>query len=142
MELRALDQLLPADHSARVVWDFVQKLDLSEYYAGEGVWSWLHVEDAASATVAAAERGNPGIYLVADDEPLPVSRWLPAFSQWVKAPPPPQISIEDALKAGGDDAVFYGTRMRGASNAKVRRELNFQPRPLELIPDAVVAHAG
>lgn len=109
---------------------------------GEGIWSWLHVEDAASATVAATERGHPGIYLVTDDEPLPVSRWLPAFSHWVKAPPPPQISVEDALKTGGEDAVFYGTRMRGGSNAKAKRELNFHPRPLEWTADAAMADAG
>jgi nucleoside-diphosphate-sugar epimerase len=99
---------------------------------GEGVWSWLHIEDAAMATVAAAERGNPGIYLIANDQPLPVREWLPAFAQWVNAPPPPQISVEDALKtSGGADAVYYGTQMRGVSNAKAKRELNFQPRPLE-----------
>jgi len=100
---------------------------------GEGVWSWLHIEDTAIATVAAAEHGNPGVYIIANDEPLPVREWLPAFAQWLNAPPPPQISVEDALKAGGADAVYYGTQMRGASNAKAKRELNFQPRPLEWI---------
>lgn len=94
---------------------------------GEGVWSWLHIEDAAIATVAAAEQGNPGIYLIANDQPLPVRTWLPAFAQWLNAPPPPQISVEDA------DAIYYGTQMRGVSNAKAKRELNFQPRPLEWI---------
>src|SRR5215470_4742103 len=99
---------------------------------GEGVWSWVHIEDAAIATVAAAERGNPGIYLIANDRPLPVREWLPAFAQWVNGPPPPQISVEDALKtSGGADAVYYGTQMRGVSNGKAKRELNFQPRPLE-----------
>jgi nucleoside-diphosphate-sugar epimerase len=100
---------------------------------GEGVWSWLHIEDAAIATVAAAEQGNPGIYLIANDQPLAVREWLPAFAQWLNAPPPPQISVEDALKASGADAVYYGTQMRGVSNAKAKRELNFQPRPLEWI---------
>jgi 2-alkyl-3-oxoalkanoate reductase len=101
---------------------------------GEGVWSWLHIEDAAIATIAAAERGNRGIYLIANDQPLPVREWLPAFAQWLNAPPPPQVSVEDALKEdGGADAVYYGTQMRGASNAKAKRELNFQPRPLEWI---------
>jgi 2-alkyl-3-oxoalkanoate reductase len=102
---------------------------------GEGVWSWLHVEDAAIATVAAAERGNPGIYLITNDRPLAVREWLSAFARWLNAPPPPQISIEDALKAGGADAVYYGTRMRGASNAKAKKELNFQPRALEWVVD-------
>ena len=99
---------------------------------GEGVWSWLHIEDAAIATAAAAQRGNPGIYLIANDQPLPVREWLPAFAQWLNAPPPPQVSVEDASDAGAD-AVYYGTKMRGVSNAKAKRELNFQPRALEWI---------
>ena len=103
--------------------------------SGEGVWSWLHIEDAAIATVAAAEQGNPGIYLIVNYQPQGVREWLPAFAQWVNAPPPPQISVEDALKASGPDAVYYGTQMRGASNAKAKRELDFQPRPLEWIVD-------
>jgi nucleoside-diphosphate-sugar epimerase len=101
---------------------------------GEGVWSWLHIEDAAIATVAAAEQGNPGIYLIANDQPLAVREWLPAFARWLNAPPPPQVSVEDALKQdGGADTVYYGTKMRGVSNAKAKRELAFQPRPLEWI---------
>jgi 2-alkyl-3-oxoalkanoate reductase len=109
---------------------------------GEGVWSWLHIEDAAIATVAAAEQGNPGIYLIANDQPLAVREWLPAFAQWLNAPPPPQISVEEALKASGADAVYYGTQMRGVSNAKAKRELNFQPRPLEWIVDTALLRAS
>lgn len=105
---------------------------------GAGVWSWLHVDDAASATVAAVERGNPGIYLITDDRPLPVREWLPAYAQWLNAPPPPQVSIEDALQIGGADAVYYGTQIRGASNAKAKRELGFQPRPLEWMFESTV----
>ncbi len=106
---------------------------------GEGVWSWLHIEDAASATVAAAERGNPGVYLITDDRPLQVREWLPAFAQWLNAPPPPQISVEEALQIGGADTVYYGTQMRGASNAKAKRELNFQPRSLEWLVETTPA---
>jgi 2-alkyl-3-oxoalkanoate reductase len=106
---------------------------------GEGVWSWLHIEDAATATVAAAEQGNPGIYIIANDRPLTVSKWLPAFARWLNAPPPPQISVEEALKGDGADDVFYGTQMRGVSNARAKRELNFQPRPLEWTTGAAVA---
>ena len=109
---------------------------------GEGVWSWLHIEDAAMATVAAAEQGNSGVYLIANDQPLTVREWLSAFAQWLNAPPPPEISVEDALKASGPDAVYYGTRMRGVSNAKAKRELNFQPRRLEWIVDNAAAHAS
>jgi 2-alkyl-3-oxoalkanoate reductase len=108
---------------------------------GEGVWSWLHIEDAAIATVAAVERGNPGTYLIVNDQPLPMREWLPAFAKWVNAPPPPRISVEEALNAGGADAVYYGTQMRGASNAKAKRGLNFQPRPLEWMLNTAVAYA-
>ena len=109
---------------------------------GEGVWSWLHIEDAAMATVAAAERGNSGVYLIANDQPLTVREWLPAFARWVNAPPPPRISLEEALQSSGEDAVYYGTQLRGVSNAKAKRELNFQPRPLEWIVNTTAAHAS
>lgn len=109
---------------------------------GEGVWSWLHVEDAAIATVAAAERGNPGIYLIADDRPLALREWLPAFARWLHAPPPPRISVEDVLRTSGADAVYFGTRMRGLSNAKAKRELTFQPRRLEWVVDTAPARAS
>jgi nucleoside-diphosphate-sugar epimerase len=98
---------------------------------GDGVWSWLHIEDAATATTQALERGNPGIYLLANDQPLTVRQWLPAFARWLNAPPPPWIPLEDAPEASATDAVYYGTRMRGVSNAKAKRDLSFQPRPLE-----------
>jgi nucleoside-diphosphate-sugar epimerase len=100
---------------------------------GDGVWSWLHIEDAAAATVAAAEQGKSGVYLVVNDQPLAVRQWLPAFAAWVKAPQPPQVSVEEAPQRGGPDAVYYGTQMRGASNAKAKGELGFQPRKLEWV---------
>lgn len=106
--------------------------------SGEGVWSWVHIEDVAAATVAAVEQGNPGIYLITDDRPLKVRQWLSAYARWLKAPPPPQVSVEEALQIGGADAVYYGTQMRGASNAKAKRELNFQPRPLEWLVETAV----
>jgi nucleoside-diphosphate-sugar epimerase len=109
---------------------------------GEGVASWLHIEDAAVATAAAAEQGNPGVYLVANDRPLAAREWLPAYARWVDAPPPPRVSIEEALKAAGADAVYYGTQMRGVSNARAKRELNFRPRPLEWFDAAAEAARG
>jgi nucleoside-diphosphate-sugar epimerase len=108
---------------------------------GEGVWSWLHIDDAAMAAVLAAEHGTPGIYLVANDQPLAVRDWLPAFAQWLHAPPPRRVSIEDALNASGADAVYYHTRMRGASNAKAKRELCFRPRPLEWTAGAAIVQS-
>ena len=120
----------------------VQQQQLPIIGNGAGVWSWLHIEDAAIATVAAAEQGNHGVYLVANDQPLPVREWLPAFAEWVDAPAPPRISVDDALKASDADAVYYGTQMRGVSNAKAKRELDFQPRRLEWIADAATARAN
>jgi 2-alkyl-3-oxoalkanoate reductase len=109
---------------------------------GEGKWSWIHIEDAAFATVAAVDRGNPGIYLIADDRPLEVGVWLPAYAQWNNSPPPPHVSVEEALCVSGADAVYYGTQIRGVSNAKAKRELNFQPRSLEWMLETAVASAN
>jgi nucleoside-diphosphate-sugar epimerase len=110
---------------------------------GEGVWSWLHIEDAVIATAAAAEQGNPGVYIVANDQPLPVREWLPAFAKWLNAPPPPRISVEDVIATdGGVDAVYYQTRIRGVSNAKAKRELSFQPRPLEWMVETAPARTA
>ena len=97
---------------------------------GQGVWSWVHIEDAAAATAAALEC-RPGAYNVVDADPTPQRVWLPAFARAVGAPAPPQITKEEALAAFGPDTVYYATRLRGASNEKAKRELNFQPRPLE-----------
>ncbi|HTY56004.1 MAG TPA: NAD(P)-dependent oxidoreductase [Candidatus Binataceae bacterium] len=97
---------------------------------GQAVWSWVHVEDAALATVAALTAPS-GVYNVVDDDPVPVSRWLPDFARWVGAPAPPHVSEDDARAAAGEDAVYYGTKLRGASNKKAREILGFRPRRLE-----------
>jgi nucleoside-diphosphate-sugar epimerase len=94
---------------------------------GEGVWSWVHIEDAALATVAALT-APPGVYNVVDDDPSPVSRWLPAFARAVGAPAPPRITEQEAA---GEDAVYYGTKLRGASNDKAKKVFGFKPRRLE-----------
>jgi len=97
---------------------------------GNGVWSWIHIDDAAMATVAAVT-APAGLYNIVDDEPSPVSRWLPAFAKAVGAPPPPRVSEEEARTTAGEDAVFYGTRLCGASNKKAKETFGFRPRPLE-----------
>jgi nucleoside-diphosphate-sugar epimerase len=97
---------------------------------GQGVWSWVHIEDAAAATAAALEC-HPGAYNVVDSDPAPQRVWLPAFARAVGAPAPPQITEGEALASLGPDAVYYATRLRGASNEKAKRELDFQPRPLK-----------
>ncbi|MGA7409910.1 MAG: NAD(P)-dependent oxidoreductase [Bryobacteraceae bacterium] len=98
--------------------------------AGQGVWNWIHIEDAASATVSALQAA-PGAYNVVDDQPSEQRVWLPAFARYAGAPEPAQISEDDALRQAGSDSVYYATRLRAASNAKAKRELHFKPRPLE-----------
>ncbi len=98
--------------------------------SGQGVWSWIHIEDAADAT-AAALKCAPGIYNIVDDDPSELSVWLPAFAAAVGAPEPPHISEEEALRNSGPDFVYYATSLRGASNARAKRELGFAPRQLE-----------
>ncbi|MBV8115575.1 MAG: NAD(P)-dependent oxidoreductase [Silvibacterium sp.] len=110
--------------------DQVRKGEFPIIGEGSGVWSFVHVEDAAAATVAALT-AEPGTYNVVDSDPLPVSHWLPQFCRWVGAPPPPHLSLEDALAIAGPDAVYYGTKLCGAANEKARKVLNFRPRRLE-----------
>ena len=98
--------------------------------AGQGVASFVHIEDAASATVAALECA-PGAYNIVDDHPSQQRVWLPAFARACGAPEPLQITEQEALATSGADSVYYATRLRGASNEKARHELNFRPRPLE-----------
>lgn len=97
---------------------------------GQGVWNWVHIDDAAEATTRALECA-PGAYNLVDDNPSEQRVWLTAFARFCGAPEPQQISEEQAFQAAGQDAVYYATRLRGASNAKAKRELGFHPRPLE-----------
>ena len=110
--------------------DLVRRGEVPVVGDGGGVWSWVHIDDAALAT-ADALTVPPGVYHVVDDDPSPVSAWLPAFARAVGAPPPPRVTVEQALAAAGEDAVYYGTRLRGASNAKAKRVFGFRPRRLE-----------
>ena len=99
---------------------------------GQGVYSFVHIDDAAGATAAALEC-VPGAYNIVDGNPSPQHVWLAAFARAAGAPSPPRVSEEEALRTSGPDAVYYATRLRGASNEKARRELGFRPRPLEWI---------
>jgi len=97
---------------------------------GQGVWSWVHIDDAADATVRALDCA-PGAYNIVDDNPSEQRVWLTAFARYCGAPEPPRVSEQQALQSAGPDAVYYATRLRGASNAKAKRELGFRPRKLE-----------
>ena len=95
--------------------------------SGSGIWSWIHIDDAAAATVAAAESRATGIYNVVDDDPAPVSEWLPYFAEAVGAKPPRHVPVWLARVAAGEVGVSAMTRIRGSSNAKAKRELGWQP---------------
>lgn len=95
---------------------------------GTGVFSFIHTEDAAEATLAAVERGGPGIYNVADDEPAPMSEWLPAYAEALGAKPPLRVPVFLARLIAGKEAAGLATELRGASNAKAKRELGWAPR--------------
>jgi nucleoside-diphosphate-sugar epimerase len=94
---------------------------------GGGIWSWIHVDDAVAATVAAVEGDTRGIYQVVDDEPAPVADWLPHLARVVGAKPPVRVPAWLGRLLAGEVAVSLMTRVRGSSNAKARRELGWQP---------------
>jgi 2-alkyl-3-oxoalkanoate reductase len=95
---------------------------------GGGVWSHVHIDDAATATVAAVEGGQPGIYNIVDDEPAPVREWLPVLASALDAKPPRRIPRWLGRLAAGEAATLMMTESRGASNAKAKRELGWTPR--------------
>jgi 2-alkyl-3-oxoalkanoate reductase len=96
--------------------------------AGSGVWSFIHVDDVATATIAAIGHGERGIYNVVDDEPAPVAVWLPALAKAVGAKPPWHVPVWLGRLAIGEVGVSMMTEIKGASNAKAKRELAWQPR--------------
>jgi len=112
------------------VGDQVRRREVPLIGKGEGIWNWVHIDDAAAAT-SAALTADPGVYNVVDDRPVAQSVWLPAFAKFVGAPEPPTISEEEALRNSGPDSVYYATKLRGASNQKAKGKLAFRPRPLE-----------
>lgn len=95
---------------------------------GAGVWSLVHVEDAARATVQAIEHGSAGVYNIVDDDPAPVAEWLPALAAATGAKAPRRLPAWLARPMVGGHGVSVMTQARGSSNAKARRELDWQPR--------------
>ncbi len=110
--------------------DQVRRREVPVIGKGEGIWNWVHIDDAAAATCAALT-ADPGVYNVVDDQPAAQSVWLPAFAKLVGAPEPPTVSEEEALRNSGPDSVYYATKLRGATNQKAKGKLAFRPRPLE-----------
>ena len=94
---------------------------------GGGVWSFIHIADAADATVAAVERGSRGIYNVVDDDPAAVAEWLPALAEQLGAKKPRRVPRFVGRLFAGEFGVMLMTELRGASNAKAKRELAWHP---------------
>ncbi|HEX3241191.1 MAG TPA: NAD(P)-dependent oxidoreductase [Solirubrobacterales bacterium] len=94
---------------------------------GTGMFSFVHVEDAAAATLAALERGTPGVYNVVDDEPARLSEWLPVYAKALGAKPPRRVPAWLARMVAGAGSVGAALELRGAANAKAKRELGWKP---------------
>jgi 2-alkyl-3-oxoalkanoate reductase len=95
---------------------------------GSGVFSFIHVDDAAAATVAAVERGQPGIYNIVDDEPAPLREWLPAYAEALGAKKPRRVPKFIARLVAGAYTTQLATELRGASNARGKAALDWEPR--------------
>jgi nucleoside-diphosphate-sugar epimerase len=107
--------------------ELIRKRGFPVVGGGGGVWSFIHVEDAAEATVAAVEHGSAGVYNVVDDDPAPVSEWLPAIAESVGAKPPRRVPRWLGRLLAGEVATILMTDVRGASNDKAKRELGWRP---------------
>ncbi|HZO50150.1 MAG TPA: NAD(P)-dependent oxidoreductase [Gaiellaceae bacterium] len=108
--------------------ELVRKRKLPLVGEGSGVWSWIHIDDAAAATVAAVEANATGVFNVVDDEPARVAEWLPYLAEVLGAKPPRRVPVWLARLVAGETVVSMMTQIRGSSNAKAKRELAWQPR--------------
>jgi 2-alkyl-3-oxoalkanoate reductase len=108
--------------------EMIQKRKFPLAGKGTGVWSFIHIEDAASATVEAVEHGTRGIYNVVDDEPAPISEWLPVLAKALGAKPPRHVPLWLARLAGGKVTAVMMSDLRGSSNKKAKRELGWKLR--------------
>jgi nucleoside-diphosphate-sugar epimerase len=107
--------------------ELVRKHKLPLVGNGAGVWSFIHVADAAEATVAAIEHGKRGVYNVVDDDPAPVAEWLPALAHELGARKPMRVPRFVGRMLAGEAGTVMMTDVRGASNAKAKRELAWHP---------------
>jgi nucleoside-diphosphate-sugar epimerase len=107
--------------------ELVRKRKLPIIADGAGVWSWIHLDDAAAATVAALEHGRRGVYNIVDDEPAAVADWLPYLAEVIGAKPPMRVPAWLGRLAAGEVTVRWMTQARGSSNEKAKRELGWAP---------------
>lgn len=108
--------------------DMVRRRMLPISGSGEGLSSFIHIDDAVDATVRAIERGDSGVYNVCDDEPVSQNEWLTELARLLGAKPPRRVPAWVVGLLGGSTARFYGTSLRGASNRKAKAELGIAPR--------------
>ncbi len=107
--------------------EMIRKRKFPVVGSGGGVWSFIHIEDAADATVAAIEHGRRGVYNIVDDEPARVADWLPAAARTFGAKPPRHVPLWLGRLLAGEAATVMMTEVRGASNAKAKSELGWRP---------------
>ncbi|PVG81919.1 dehydrogenase [Nocardioides gansuensis] len=108
--------------------DMLRRGKLPVVGGGTGMWSFIHIDDAAAATAAAVERGAPGVYIVVDDEPAPVAEWLPYLAEQLGARKPMRLPAWLARPMVGQFGIALMTTVRGSSNTKAKRELGWSPR--------------
>jgi nucleoside-diphosphate-sugar epimerase len=108
--------------------EMIRKRKLPVVGNGEGMWSLIHIADAASATVAAIEHGERGVYNIVDDEPAPAKEFIPAAAEVLGARKPMRVPRWLGRLLAGEVAVVMMTEVRGASNAKAKRDLGWKPR--------------
>ena len=108
--------------------EMARKRRLPVIGGGTGVWSFIEITDAAAATLAAVDRGAPGVYNVVDDDPAPVAEWLPYLAKVVGAKPPLRVPAWLGRLLAGEFVVGQMTSSRGSSNEKARKELGWEPR--------------
>jgi nucleoside-diphosphate-sugar epimerase len=107
--------------------EMIRKRKFPVVAGGGGVWSFIHVADAAEATVAAVRNGARGIYNIVDDDPAPVADWLPELARMLGAKKPMRVPRFVGRLAAGEAGIVLMTELRGASNAKAKRELGWSP---------------
>ena len=107
--------------------DAVRRRKLPVVGSGAGLWSFVHLADAADATIAALDRGTPGVYNVVDDEPAPAAEWIPYLAKVAGAKPPLHVPAWAGKLAGGEAVVLMMTEARGSSNSKAKAVLGWAP---------------
>jgi nucleoside-diphosphate-sugar epimerase len=115
------------DQGGKVL-EMIRRRQLPMVGGGTGVWSFVHIDDVARATVAAIEQGPPGVYNIVDDEPAPVHEWLPYLARVIGAKPPLRLPAWLARPILGEQGILLMTAVRGSSNAKAKRTLDWAPR--------------